>query len=119
MIEPFSSPRRRRPVLSPSSPGSTTPTPSRRPRDDSGSVSSPSHAPSGSRWTRSRSSPKRLRRSRLGGAGLIGQHPSPEALRSPDTGPEAFELDNLAVVDEKVDFGPVVLDVPREDGRIG
>src|SRR5437868_1574607 len=46
---------------------------------------------------------------------LVGQDPAPEALRAPDPRAEAFELDDLAVVDEEVDLGPIVLDVPRED----
>jgi hypothetical protein len=43
----------------------------------------------------------------------------PGVMRAPDASAEAFELDDLAVVDEQVDVDAVVLDVPGEDLRLG
>jgi hypothetical protein len=44
---------------------------------------------------------------------------APQALRAPDAAAQALELDDLRVVDEQVDLGPVVLHVPAEHLRIG
>src|SRR5262249_12277192 len=40
-------------------------------------------------------------------------------LGPPDPRPQAFELNDLAVVHEQIDIRPVVLDVPGEHLRIG
>src|SRR5579871_5935021 len=45
---------------------------------------------------------------------LISQHPAPEILGPPDSRTQTFQLHNLAVVHEQVDFRPVILDVPAE-----
>src|SRR4051794_3805903 len=50
---------------------------------------------------------------------LVGQHSPPEALGPPDPGAEAFELDDLAMIDEEVHLGAVRLDVPGEHLGIG
>src|SRR6185437_3155882 len=44
----------------------------------------------------------------------VGDDPAPEALGAPDPAPQALELNDLRVVDEQVDLGPVVLDIPAE-----
>src|SRR5665213_1062973 len=49
----------------------------------------------------------------------VGDDAAPEAVGAPDAAAEAFELDDLAVVDKQVDVRPVVLDVPAEHLRIG
>src|SRR5262249_29417421 len=55
-----------------------------------------------------------------GGAGeivisrLVSQHPAPEALGSPDPRAQAFELHDLAVINEKVPFRTVGFDIPGE-----
>src|SRR5262245_59531544 len=40
------------------------------------------------------------------GSSLVRQHPAPEILRAPDAGPEALQLDDLAVVHEQVHLRP-------------
>src|SRR5438105_15130408 len=50
---------------------------------------------------------------------VVRDDPAPETLRPPNTGTQALELNNLAVVDKKVCFGTVALDIPGEDLRIG
>ena len=49
----------------------------------------------------------------------VGEYPPPEALSTPDAGPQAFELHDLAVVHKQIDFRTVVLDIPCEYVRIG
>ena len=51
--------------------------------------------------------------------GPVREDAAPRVLRSPDSGPQALELDDLAVIDEEVDAGPVLLHVPAEDFRFG
>ena len=46
---------------------------------------------------------------------LIRKNPAPQTFRSPDARAQAFELNDLAVVHEKVHFGSIVLDVPGEN----
>src|SRR6266851_3727117 len=50
---------------------------------------------------------------------LISQNTPPQTLGPPNTCAQAFELDNLAVINKHVDFGPVILDVPGKDLRVG
>src|SRR5690348_17157023 len=50
---------------------------------------------------------------------LVAHDSAPEALGSPDTGTQTFQLDDLAVVHEKVHLRSVVLDVPGEHLRVG
>jgi hypothetical protein len=49
---------------------------------------------------------------------FVSYDPPPEAFGSPNAGTEAFELYDLAMVYEQIDFGPVALDVPGEDFRL-
>src|SRR5215211_972373 len=49
----------------------------------------------------------------------VGDDASPKALGAPDIAAQAPELNDLAVVDEQIDLGAVVLDVPAEDLGIG
>src|SRR5690242_2250690 len=49
----------------------------------------------------------------------VGEHAAPGVVGSPEAGTEAFELDDLRVVNEQVDVDPVVLDVPGEDVGVG
>src|SRR4029453_7847818 len=51
--------------------------------------------------------------------GPVREDAAPEVVRSPNSGPQALELDDLAVVDEGVDVGAVLLHVPAEDLRLG
>src|SRR6266545_1686497 len=50
---------------------------------------------------------------------FISQDAAPEAFRSPDARAQGFELNDLAVVYEEIHLRAVVLDVPREDLRVG
>src|SRR6266536_3078056 len=50
---------------------------------------------------------------------FIRQNPPPCALRPPYTGPEAFQLDDLAVIHEQVDRRSIVLDVPGKYFGVG
>src|SRR5664279_5151398 len=49
----------------------------------------------------------------------VGGHAAPQALGAPDAAAQALELDDLGVVDEQVDLGAVVLDIPAEHLRVG
>src|SRR5437899_13028264 len=60
-------------------------------------------------------SPPRL----LPASWFVSRDASPAALGSPKSRAQAFELNNLAVIDEQVHLGAIVLDVPFEDRRIG
>src|SRR4029453_13591354 len=51
--------------------------------------------------------------------GPVREDAAPEVVRSPNSGPQALELDDLAVVDEEVEVGGVRLQVPSEDLRLG
>src|SRR5262249_42361193 len=55
----------------------------------------------------------------LAASTLLGDDAAPQARRAPDSAPQRLELHDLAVVDEQVHLGPVVLDVPREHLWIG
>src|SRR5579885_3223230 len=50
---------------------------------------------------------------------FICQDAPPQALGSPYPCSQAFQLNNLAMIDEAVDFRPVILDIPREHFRVG
>src|SRR5437762_4075533 len=45
---------------------------------------------------------------------FVGHHPSPQTLRSPNSGAQAFQLHYLAMIDKEVHVCAVVFDVPRE-----
>src|SRR5205807_9860088 len=50
---------------------------------------------------------------------LVRHHPSPKTLCSPDTGTQAFQLNDLAVIDKQIHVCTVVFDVPFEHIWIG
>src|SRR5262249_27346415 len=45
-------------------------------------------------------------------------HAAPEILRAPYSPTQRFELDNLAVIDEEIHIGTVMLYVPGKHGRV-
>src|SRR3989442_14039213 len=49
---------------------------------------------------------------------LKGHNAPPQAFRPPDTGAQALELHNLAMIDEEIYFRPIVLHIPCEYLRI-
>src|SRR6266581_2353498 len=49
---------------------------------------------------------------------FVCHHASPQPSGSPDAGAQTFELHDLAMIDEKVHLGAIVLDVPGKDFRI-
>ena len=53
------------------------------------------------------------------GLGSWVDNPAPGALIAPDILAQAFQLQDLAVVNEEVYFIAVIFDVPLEDGAIG
>src|SRR5262249_21251224 len=54
-----------------------------------------------------------------GASFLIGRDAAPGALCAPDARAQTLELHDLAVIDEEIDVGTVVLHVPLERRRIG
>ena len=50
---------------------------------------------------------------------FVGQDTAPQALGSPYTRTQAFQLDNLAVIHKNIDFGTIILDIPGKDLRVG
>src|SRR5215510_1055730 len=54
-----------------------------------------------------------------GHVSFISQDAAPEAFCSPDARAQSFELNDLAMVYEEIHLRSVVLDIPREDLRVG